>query len=345
MFCRIREVCWGMKSSSDGTLRFVLLGILIPLFAGCALTKQREPDPVFGLPAFPGEPVPVTETIIDSPRSGVAAALTPAPATDVAVSRSDSDALIRAEAPPPIGESIIRGTDAASTVPTVQADTRSYATPDVLKTPPDPTGTPATLLRSVEERTDAAAVIEELQRKIVALQGELIGKEATIKSLTVNSLATDSPESMRPTGANRLPLIVPVIDIPGVEARRDDCAVRVSVPDAMLFQSGSHFKLQGAGEDVLRKVVSELRINYPDSVITIEGHTDTMSPNPQNPTYLLEMSSYKASVIAQYLATGLRIDADRLRTAGLGGAVPLTDNQTEENRARNRRVEFVVSEP
>lgn len=210
-----------------------------------------------------------------------------------------------------------------------------------------PTGTNAEVLRAEAEKVATTAAlakqdarIGELNNQIAALRRELTGRDATIESLerTLGEAAKQGPAFIPPDKRKA----VPVIAIPGIEAKQVGEEVRVAIPDALLFQSDAAFKLLSSGEDILRSVVGEIRVNYPDSTLTIEGHTDDLSLNPQNPTYLLDISSYKAVMVAQYLAATLKVPVAKLRTAGCGGGKPVTDNADEASRARNRRIEFVV---
>jgi OmpA-OmpF porin, OOP family len=74
----------------------------------------------------------------------------------------------------------------------------------------------------------------------------------------------------------------------------------------------------------------------PGLKLSIEGHTDNTGTAAHN----LELSSARARSVLGALV-GLGIDPARLQSKGFGQDKPLTDNTTEDNRARNRRVELV----
>jgi outer membrane protein OmpA-like peptidoglycan-associated protein len=71
--------------------------------------------------------------------------------------------------------------------------------------------------------------------------------------------------------------------------------------------------------------------------IRIDGHTDDIGTAYINQ----KVSLQRAQAVKDYLATK-GVDADRLFTAGFGSSKPIDENNTEEGRARNRRVEFIV---
>ncbi len=76
---------------------------------------------------------------------------------------------------------------------------------------------------------------------------------------------------------------------------------------------------------------------YPGLVIEIAGHTD----NTGDPAANLSLSAARAAAVAKYL-TDRGISESRLRPRGYGETKPLAPNDTEENRAKNRRTEFTI---
>ena len=71
--------------------------------------------------------------------------------------------------------------------------------------------------------------------------------------------------------------------------------------------------------------------------VQVTGHTDSLGPQ----SYNLTLSQKRAkSVIAYLTSTG--VAADRLSSEGEGEFSPIASNDTEEGRAKNRRVEFKI---
>ena len=79
---------------------------------------------------------------------------------------------------------------------------------------------------------------------------------------------------------------------------------------------------------------------YPDRRVSIEGHTDNIG----TAAYNTELSQRRAEAIKSQLI-GLGIASDRIATVGYGKDFPVASNDTDTNRAINRRVEVVISEP
>lgn len=69
----------------------------------------------------------------------------------------------------------------------------------------------------------------------------------------------------------------------------------------------------------------------------ISGHTD----NTGTEVYNLRLSQRRAAEVARYFVEQ-GIDERRLLSEGLGSSLPLVPNDTDENRARNRRVEILI---
>jgi len=71
--------------------------------------------------------------------------------------------------------------------------------------------------------------------------------------------------------------------------------------------------------------------------VTIIGHTDSDGDAAQN----LDLSKKRAASVRILLTTEFGIDGTRLQTDGLGETKPVSDNNTAEGKAQNRRVEFI----
>lgn len=112
--------------------------------------------------------------------------------------------------------------------------------------------------------------------------------------------------------------------------------------------SGSHFvfenvffdfddtNLKPASVSSLNRLVKFLKA-HPSLAITIAGHTDNVGSESYNRT----LSTKRAETVKEFLlASG--IVASRLGTVGKGASEPIRPNDTEENRALNRRIEVII---
>jgi len=71
--------------------------------------------------------------------------------------------------------------------------------------------------------------------------------------------------------------------------------------------------------------------------VVIEGHTDDIGEE----TYNLRLSENRAKSVQEYIITRGIAEA-RLQFIGMGETTPLYPNTNDENRRRNRRVEFLL---
>ena len=78
--------------------------------------------------------------------------------------------------------------------------------------------------------------------------------------------------------------------------------------------------------------------NHPDAYVMLVGYTDSIGSEEYN----LGLSQRRASSAANYLTSNHNIDRDRIVVNYYGEANPIAGNDTEEGRAKNRRVEVAV---
>jgi len=103
----------------------------------------------------------------------------------------------------------------------------------------------------------------------------------------------------------------------------------------ILFDVNSD-KIKPTSYGVLKEISTTLSEN-PDVKVKIIGHTDSDGDDAKN----LDLSKRRAASVKIVLSTEFGIDASRMETDGMGETKPLGDNQTQEGKAQNRRVEFV----
>lgn len=85
------------------------------------------------------------------------------------------------------------------------------------------------------------------------------------------------------------------------------------------------------------KTVADLLKEHADLYLLIEGHTDNTGDFDKNRS----LSKERADAVRTYLIEKFNIEGNRLKTKGNGQTNPVASNDTEEGRAKNRRVEIV----
>ena len=125
-------------------------------------------------------------------------------------------------------------------------------------------------------------------------------------------------------------------EVPEAKVERVGEGIVVEMPSSILFGFDSS-DLSAEAKANLDKMVKVFN-SYPDTDIEIQGHTD--SKGSEN--YNQNLSVKRASMVSAYL-TGKGIASSRLKTVGFGESVPKYTNDTEDGRAQNRRVEFLIT--
>jgi len=112
-------------------------------------------------------------------------------------------------------------------------------------------------------------------------------------------------------------------------------ALKVTFENGILFDFNKS-TLSRDAKASLDKLVNAIA-DLPGSKIRVYGHTDNIGTAEANQA----VSAQRAEVVAKYLQSK-GIEADRITSKGLSFDMPVADNDTEEGRAKNRRVEIYV---
>lgn len=123
--------------------------------------------------------------------------------------------------------------------------------------------------------------------------------------------------------------------IPGAEVKRVGEGINVTFDSGVLF-GFDQSDLSSTASSRVTELAGILK-KYPDTYILIEGHTDDKGDHGYNS----RLSKRRAKSVADYLEEQ-QVASKRIRTAWYGEDQPKFSNDTEENRAKNRRVEFAI---
>lgn len=169
----------------------------------------------------------------------------------------------------------------------------------------------------------ALETIKEKDLKITRMQDALTKKDSVTLAL-VTSLK-------RSVGLND----------EDIEVNVEKGVVFISISDKMLFKSGSYVVTDRAKE-VLGKVAKVIN-DKPDFECMVEGHTDNV-PFTGNAVLLdnWDLSVKRSTAIIRVLTKDLGVNPKQLIAAGRSEYIPLVENNSVENRAKNRRTRIVV---
>ncbi|WP_111707777.1 OmpA family protein [Lutibacter citreus] len=127
-------------------------------------------------------------------------------------------------------------------------------------------------------------------------------------------------------------------EIPGAVVERIDDGIVVTFDE----NSGVHFAtnkyaIVGESEVLLNKLSSILQ-EYPDTNVLVVGHTDSTGSD----TYNMTLSQNRAESVTNYFTKTKSLNAARFTTKWFGEEQPVADNNTEEGRSKNRRVNIGI---
>jgi outer membrane protein OmpA-like peptidoglycan-associated protein len=120
------------------------------------------------------------------------------------------------------------------------------------------------------------------------------------------------------------------------EVRREGEGIVINFTEKVLF-GFDQSDLNANASNSLGKLSNILQ-KYPETDIVIIGHTD----NKGSESYNQSLSERRANSVSYYLRNH-NISAARVSVKGMGESDPVASNDTEEGRAQNRRVEFVIT--
>jgi outer membrane protein OmpA-like peptidoglycan-associated protein len=124
--------------------------------------------------------------------------------------------------------------------------------------------------------------------------------------------------------------------VPGAKVERVGEGIVVDFTEKILF-GYDRSDLNTSAEANLNKLVTILK-EYPDTDIEVQGHTDSRGSDEYN----MGLSERRATAVSRYLRSKGVADS-RLTTKGYGESAPVSSNDTDDGRAQNRRVTFLIT--
>jgi chemotaxis protein MotB len=121
----------------------------------------------------------------------------------------------------------------------------------------------------------------------------------------------------------------------GVEER----GLLIRFKDQVLFDSGKAV-IRKDGEPIVQSIGEILKQN--DRAIRVEGHTDNVPMHSLLYPSNWELSTARAVNVVKFFIERVGIAPTRLSAAGYSEYHPIADNDTAENRQKNRRVDVVI---
>jgi chemotaxis protein MotB len=116
----------------------------------------------------------------------------------------------------------------------------------------------------------------------------------------------------------------------------------ISLKEAAFFDSGDD-AIRTSSYPIIAKLASVIcKLNNP---LRLEGHTDSIPINTARFHSNWELSAARSIAMLELLSTKFSVDRQRMAIVGYADTTPVDTNDTEEGRARNRRVDIVLVSP
>ena len=128
-----------------------------------------------------------------------------------------------------------------------------------------------------------------------------------------------------------------------VEIKQEQNQIKLTMVDTLLFAEGG-WQIHKKGEETLDKIVPTLKA-VKSGRIVVEGYTDNVPIGPALRSRFAsnwELSTARATDVLRYLAEK-GVSKNLLAAEGFGDSRPIASNDTAQGRAKNRRVQIVIS--
>jgi chemotaxis protein MotB len=194
------------------------------------------------------------------------------------------------------------------------------------------------LLAKLESKEKALALEKDRLNKISAdlknrsdrvneLEGLIASKEASMKKLK-----------------ETLSKSLKAFEGKGLTVQQKEGKVYVSMENKLLFESGS-WTVGSEGKKAV-DLVSKVLGDNPDISVLIEGHTDN-----DKITGVIgggvesnwDLSTKRATAIVNIISANSKVKKENLTAAGRGEYLPVMSNETPEGKAKNRRIEIILT--
>ena len=178
-----------------------------------------------------------------------------------------------------------------------------------------------------------SAELASLKRQATDMRTKLSSAEKRLRALATEAVASEAEvRDLRKELASM-----------GVTVTPRGASISVALADKLLFNAGQvliHDRARGK----LQVIGEILKKHFPDRLISIEGHSDSLPPNKMAAYYPTnwELSTARAMSVLRFLADEIGIPQERICAAGFADCRPVAEEDSDGARAANRRVEIVV---
>ncbi len=192
--------------------------------------------------------------------------------------------------------------------------------------------------RATSEIIEQIDFLKEDSLRLIASEEEILALRTEVNQLQSKLGSTSSELARQNAYRNKLKEAETIFKGEPARVFRQEGKVRISAYGFTFKEGGS--ELQASQTNLLKKIMQTIRL-FPNSTITVEGHTDSFGSDEFN----LKLSKERASSVGNYLkARQDKLGFRSISTAGFGETQPIANNETAAGRAKNRRIELIISD-
>lgn len=147
-------------------------------------------------------------------------------------------------------------------------------------------------------------------------------------------------DSLNMVLTNNLTRSLSSAELQDVDVKVQKGVVYISLSDNMLYKSGS-YEISNAADATLGKI-AKIIMDHNEFDVLIEGNTDNVPINKPNIRNNWDLSALRASSVVQSLQNKYGVDPKRMTAGGRGEYNPIANNDSDTNKARNRRTQIII---
>jgi chemotaxis protein MotB len=201
------------------------------------------------------------------------------------------------------------------------------------------------LLHELDRMAQTEEALRASQSRVTALEAERNGLLAERGALQKSAQAKEpAPSPLKETQEKIAEKLKGEIAKGEITLTQSAGRLRVDLADKLLFDSGDA-RISRRGESLLARMGAVLA-KMPDRQIQVCGHTDNQPINRKLKRQFAtswELSASRALNVVRFLQQKAHVPAERLVASGHGEYQPIASNDTAAGRARNRRIEILLT--
>lgn len=202
------------------------------------------------------------------------------------------------------------------------------------------------IANNVQKNRELLAQLEAKELALVTENDRLLKLKADLQERSqriaeLEALIASKDQAMRDL-KNAISNALTAFEGKGLTVEQRNGNVYVSMENKLLFKSGS-WAIGAEGRTAIEQLGAVLGAN-PDIAVLIEGHTDNDPFSSGGPiANNWDLSTKRATAIVQILRENEAINPENLTAAGRGEFAPIASNETTQGKAKNRRIEVVLT--